>query len=82
MVGVRQELALIRPRIDGVALIIGAAIETLRHAVSTLRAAIKDMPRVTITAGEVEALHADIDRMQTRQIEVEAQIVALEGWEP
>jgi prefoldin subunit 5 len=79
--GVRQELALIRPRIDGVPLI-GAAIETLRHDVRTLRAAINDMARVNITAGEVEALHADIDRMQTRQMELEARIAALEGREP
>jgi prefoldin subunit 5 len=81
LAGVRQELALIRPRIDGVPLI-GAAIETLRHDVRTLRAAINDMARVNITAGEVEALHADIDRMQTRQMELEARIAALEGREP
>ena len=80
LAGIRQEFAFVRPRIDGVP-VIGAAIETLRHDVRTLRAAINDMARVNITAGEVEALHADIDRMQTRQMELEARIAALEGRE-
>jgi hypothetical protein len=78
LAGIRRELSLVRPRVDGVPLI-GAAIETLRHDVRTPPAAINDMARVNITAGEVEALHADIDRMQTRQMELEARIAALEG---
>jgi len=50
-------------RVDGIPLL-GALIDTLRHDVRTLRAAINDMTRVNITVGEVEALHADIDRVQ------------------
>jgi ubiquinone biosynthesis protein UbiJ len=74
---VRGELANVRTRVDGVP-ILGVAIETLRHDVRTLRAAINDMARVNITAGEVEALHADVDRMGTKQIELEARLSALE----
>jgi ubiquinone biosynthesis protein UbiJ len=74
---VRGELANVRTRVDGVP-ILGVAIETLRHHVRTLRAAINDMARVNITAGEVEALHADVDRMGTKQIELEARLSALE----
>ena len=43
-----------------------------------LRAVINDMARVDITVGEVEALHADIDRMQTKQLELETRIATLE----
>jgi ubiquinone biosynthesis protein UbiJ len=77
LAGVRGELANVRTRVDGVP-ILGMAIETLRHDVRTLRAAINDMARINITAGEVEALHADVDRMGTKQIELEARLSALE----
>jgi prefoldin subunit 5 len=73
----RSELATIRARVDGLPLI-GSAIETLRHDVRTLRAAINDMARINITAGEVEALHADIDRLQTKQLELETRLTTLE----
>jgi prefoldin subunit 5 len=73
----RAEFAHVRARVDGLPLL-GAAIETLRHDVRTLRAAINDMARVNITAGEVEALHDDIDRLQTKQLELETRIATLE----
>jgi prefoldin subunit 5 len=77
----RAEFAAIRARVDGLPLI-GAAIETLRHDVRTLRAAINDIARVNITAGEVEALHADVDAMQTRQLALETRIATLERTNP
>ena len=73
----RAEFAAIRARIDGVP-ILGVAIETLRQDVRMLSAAINDMALVNITAGEVKALHADLNRMQTKQMDLEARIVALE----
>jgi ubiquinone biosynthesis protein UbiJ len=76
----RAEFAAIRARVDGLPLI-GAAIETLRHDVRQLRAAINDMARVNITTGEVEALHDDINRMQTKQLELETRITTLERQE-
>ena len=74
---VRQELALVRPRVDGVPLL-GAAIETLRHDVRTLRAAINDMARVNVTAGEIEALHTDIDKVQSAYLELGARLTNVE----
>jgi prefoldin subunit 5 len=71
------QLGAVQAQVDGLPLI-GSAIETLRHDVRTLRAAINGMARVNITAGEVEALHADIDRMQTKQLELETRIATLE----
>jgi prefoldin subunit 5 len=73
----RAEFAAIRARVDGLPLI-GAAIETLRHDLRLVRAAINDMARTNVTAGEVEAMHADIDQMQTKQLELETRIVTLE----
>jgi ubiquinone biosynthesis protein UbiJ len=49
------------------------------------RAAINDMSRVNITAGEVEAMHTDIDRTMARQDAIETRLVTLErlaGQEP
>lgn len=76
----RTEFAAIRARVDGLPFI-GAAIESLRHDVRTLRAAINDMARVNITAGEVEALHADLDRLQSKQMELETRLATLERGE-
>ena len=67
----------IRARVDGVP-ILGVAIETLRQDVRMLRAAVNDMARVNITAGEVEALHTDLGRVQAKQMELETRIVNLE----
>jgi hypothetical protein len=43
-----------------------------------MQAAINDMARVNITAGEVEALHAAIDRIEARQIDIETRVASLE----
>lgn len=74
---VREEIAQIRARVDGLPLI-GAAIDTLRQDVRMLRAAINDMARVNITAGEVEALHADVTRVQTRHMELSTRLATVE----
>lgn len=81
----RSEFAYIRIRVDGLPLI-GAAIGALQQDVRTLqsdvrmvRAAISDMARTDISAGEVEALHTDVQRVLDRQSEMEARLVALEA---
>jgi ubiquinone biosynthesis protein UbiJ len=74
----------VRIRVDGIPLL-GVAVETLRHDVRMTRAAINDMSRVNITAGEVEAMHTDIDRTMARQDAIETRLVTLErlaGQEP
>jgi prefoldin subunit 5 len=74
---IHAEIANIRVRVDGLPLL-GAAIESLRHDVRTLRAAINDMARVNITAGEVEALHADVDKAQADNLALAARVATLE----
>ena len=50
----------------------------MRHDVRALRAAINDMARVNITEGEVEALHADVDRVQSENLALAARVATLE----
>jgi len=73
----KNELAAVRIRVDGLPLM-GAAIEALQRDSRLLRAAINDMSRTNITAGEVEAMHEDIDRVIGRQAEIERRLTALE----
>ena len=61
LAAVRAEIATVRIRTDGLPLL-GSAIDALQRDVRLVRAAINDMGRTNITAGEVEALHADVDR--------------------
>jgi hypothetical protein len=64
----RAELAPIHDRLNKVEAyvngvpVIGEAIAVLQRDVRLMRAAINDMGKTNITAGEVEAMHTDIDR--------------------
>jgi hypothetical protein len=75
--GLASEMTNVRIRVDGIPLL-GVAVETLRHDVRMTRAAINDMSRVNITAGEVEAMHTDIDRTMARQDAIETRLATLE----
>jgi hypothetical protein len=77
MDGLASEISSVRIRVDGLPLL-GVAVETLRHDVRMTRAAINDMSRVNITAGEVEAMHTDIDRTMARQDAIETRLATLE----
>lgn len=72
LISLRAEQAIIRARVDGL-LLIGEAIETLRRDSRLLR-----MARTNITAGEVDAMHTDIDAVQSRQMNLETRIATLE----
>jgi chromosome segregation ATPase len=75
--GLASEIANVRIRVDGLPLL-GVAVETLRRDVRMTRAAINDMARINITAGEVESLHTDIDRTIARLDAIEARLATLE----
>jgi len=55
--------------------IIGESIAVLQRNVRMLTAAINDMARVNITAGEVEALHTELEQLAAKQNEIEAQLL-------
>jgi hypothetical protein len=77
LAAVRAEIATVRIRTDGLPLL-GSAIDALQRDVRLVRAAINDMGRTNITAGEVEALHADVDRALALHTESGARIATLE----
>jgi outer membrane murein-binding lipoprotein Lpp len=72
-----SDMANVRIRVDGLPLL-GVAVETLRQDMRMTRAAISDMARVNITAGEVEAMHTDISRTMARQDAIETRLATLE----
>jgi chromosome segregation ATPase len=75
--GLAAEMANVRVRVDGLPLL-GVAVETLRVDLRMTRAAINDMARINISAGEVEAMHTDIDRTMARQDAIETRLATLE----
>jgi len=70
-------LAAIEARVSGLPLI-GEAITVLQREVRLIRAAINDMARTNITAGEVEAMHTDIDRALSEIRDLAARLATLE----
>jgi hypothetical protein len=55
--------------------IIGESIAVLQRNVRMMTAATNDMARVNITAGEVEALHTELEQLAAKQNEIEAQLL-------
>jgi hypothetical protein len=43
-----------------------------------LRAAFNDFARTNVTAGEIEALHADVNRVQAENAELAARLATVE----
>jgi hypothetical protein len=87
----RQELAPIKERLNGIETrldkieirtqglpLIGEAISILQRDSRLIRAAVNDIGKTNITAGEVEAMHEDIDRLLAKQRELEARLAAIE----
>lgn len=74
----RDEISAIRAHVSSIPLL-GNAIAVLQRDVRLVRAAINDMGRTNITAGEVLALHEDIDRMQSLQLEIQTRLAAIEA---
>ena len=81
---IRAILETIKIQVSGLPLM-GATLYELREDIRELRretrlvkAAINDMARINITAGEVEALHDDIDRLAGEQSDIKARLNLLE----
>jgi len=73
----RSELAPIRAQLDGLP-VINRALTALQQDMRALRAAFNDFARTNVTAGEVEALHADVNRVQTENAELQARLATVE----
>jgi DNA repair ATPase RecN len=75
---ISAKLETIEIKLNGLPLM-AASLHELRYDVRELRretrlvkAAINDMARVNITAGEVEALHDELDRIADAQVDIRA----------
>ena len=73
----RNELAPIRAQLDGLP-VINRALTVLQHDMRSLRAAFNDFARTNVTAGEVEALHADVNRVQAENAELQTRLATVE----
>jgi ubiquinone biosynthesis protein UbiJ len=73
----REELAPIRAQLDGLP-IINRSLVVLQQDMRSLKAAFNDFALTNVTAGEVEALHADVNRVQAENAALEARLATLE----
>jgi ubiquinone biosynthesis protein UbiJ len=73
----RTELAPMRAQLDGLALI-NRALVVLQQETRALKAAFNDFARTNVTIGEIEALHADVNRVQAENAELSTRLATLE----
>jgi hypothetical protein len=66
-----------RPNVEGIPLL-QRAISTIHQEQRMMKAAINEIARTQFTSGEVEALHSDVNSVQSAQMEVETRLLALE----
>ena len=70
-------LALVRAQLDGLPLI-NRAVTVVQQDVRALRAAFNDFALTNTTAGEIEALHQDVNRVQAENAEFGVKLATLE----
>ena len=66
-----------RAQLDGLPLI-GRGVTILQQETRALRAAFNDFARTNVTAGEIEALHADVNRVQAENAELQTRLATVE----
>jgi chromosome segregation ATPase len=72
-----SELAPMRAQLDGLPLM-NRALTLLQQDMRSLRVAFSDFARTNITAGEVEALHFDVNRVQAENAELQSRLATVE----
>lgn len=84
----REELKTIESKINGIPLLAASFHELrkdvrgLRGEMRMIRAAINDVARDSVTPGEVEALHDDLNTVLDEHVDIRARLAVLEGIEP
>jgi prefoldin subunit 5 len=73
----RAELAPIKARVDGLPFIT-RQLELVRQELRQLKAAFNDFALTNVTAGEIAALHQDVNAIQTKHLELETKLATLE----
>lgn len=78
LVPIHSELATLRiemsARFDG----LYVALEGMRRDARMTNAAVNEFASTNVTTGEIEALHNDVDRLQTEMLDVKARLTTIE----
>jgi chromosome segregation ATPase len=71
------KVAPMRAQLEGLPLI-SRALTVLQQETRALKAAFNDFARTNVTAGEIEALHADVNRVQAENMELQHRLATIE----
>ena len=77
MSGLDAKVAPMRAQLDGLPLI-NRSLTLLQQETRALRGAFNDFARTNVTAGEIEALHADVNRVQAENAELQTRLATVE----
>jgi predicted nucleic acid-binding Zn-ribbon protein len=77
IVAIRRRLDTMEPVINGIP-IINQKLTELRHEVRQVKTAVNDFAREQVTPGEIEALHADVNKTMSKDDALEARIATIE----
>lgn len=75
--GLDDKVAPVRAQLDGLPLI-NRSLTVLQQETRALRAAFNDFARTNVTAGEIEALHADVNKVQAENAELQTRLATIE----
>jgi len=75
--GLKADLRPMRAQLDGLPLI-NRTVTVIQQEVRALKAAFNDFALTNPTSGEIEALHADVNRVQAENAELAAKVATLE----
>ena len=73
----QADVAAMRPNVEGIPLI-QRAVSVIQQEQRMMKSAINDLARTQFTSGEVEALHADVNTVQSTHMELETRVLVLE----
>jgi prefoldin subunit 5 len=74
---VKDQVAKVQTHVDGLPLL-NRSLTVTQQEVRSLRAAFNDFARTNVTAGEIEALHADVNRVQAESTELSTRLATVE----
>jgi predicted nuclease with TOPRIM domain len=74
---VRIELGIMRPNVEGIP-VLQKAVNVLQTQMRAVRAAINDFALTNPTAGEIEALHEDVNKLQAENTELGTRLAGIE----
>jgi hypothetical protein len=77
LTGVRAELMPMRAQLDGLPLM-NRRLNVVQQETRLLRAAFDEFARTNVTADEIDALHADVNRVQAEEIELGTRLATVE----